>query len=139
MKSALIILASLLAASVSAFGKGPGGRPPPRDHAAVVAEMIGDYDLNEDDALDSAELEAAFKGIREARQAERRKQRKFDGEGRPGKRGGPPPRPEPSELIGEFDVNETGTLDAAELLSALDDMRAKRMAAKEQRRQERSE
>ncbi len=123
-----------MAANLSAR---PEGMPPPPDPETVVVDMFTDYDANENNSLDQAELVAALKGIREKHRAERQGNRPRmgrpgpDGEppadrpmkpGRGERRGPPPPEDIAPNLIQNFDTNGDGELNTEEMLAAMRSM-----------------
>ncbi|MEM9158231.1 MAG: hypothetical protein AAGB46_04210 [Verrucomicrobiota bacterium] len=135
MKTKLLTLA-IIATSAGAIaiakpGKGGpmGERPNPED---IVVELVADYDVNNDNALDQAELANGLVGMHEKRMAkmqEIREQRESEG-GPARPRGGFGERdrrgPEPSKIAGhmlvEFDADESGSLDTEELMAAVESM-----------------
>lgn len=132
MKTSLLAIAlatgTLAVSSLSARPQGMPPRPNPED---IVIEMFTEYDADENNSLNQAELVAAFEGLRAKHQADRQGERPRMERKAPqgdnqaarsnqGKRRGPPPPAEHAErLVQDFDTNGDSELNTEELLTAL--------------------
>ncbi|NEQ66736.1 MAG: hypothetical protein F6K21_14765 [Symploca sp. SIO2D2] len=123
-----LLTSTLLATSIGtmAFAKPEkGDRPDPEE---VVIELVSTYDIDENNALDEAELASGLEGLREQRRAKmkemREKRRAEIAEGGGDKRGpGKGRRMDPSKvashMIVQFDADDNDSLDSEELLEAM--------------------
>jgi hypothetical protein len=130
MNTKLLILTGVAITFIASTFAGDGGkkqkdRPDPEK---MVARMIENNDANEDSALNAEELQGALVQMHEKRKERMAKMREEYGD-REGK--GPyaegKKKRDPAEvaghLVAEFDFDESGSLDAEELLEALRSMR----------------
>ncbi len=137
MNAKLLILTGVAVTFIaSAFageeGKKAKDRPSPEE---MAARIIVNNDVDDDSALNPEELERFLVKMQERRKERMAKMRERhgDGEGKGPRAGGPRgeerKRPEPGEVaqnwIAEFDFDESGTLDGAELIEAMGSMRDK--------------
>ncbi len=118
---------AIVVSTAIAFAR-PGGdhrgeRPNPED---IVVEIVADYDANEDNVINVAELESAIAGLHEKRMAKMKafaEERDVDRPRRErehGKREMPEPSEIAARLVANFDETGDEALDTEELLSAVD-------------------
>ncbi len=131
MNTKLLIMSGLAVTFIASTFAGSGeGRKSTdrRSPEEMVARIIVKNDTNDDSALNVEELEGAIVKMQERRKERMAKMREQfgDREGK-GLRGEGRKRPEPAEVaeiwITEFDFDESGSLDGAELLEAMGSMR----------------
>ena len=136
------LLACLLATTVGStpalFAQGPrGAPPPPLDPETVAAESFAEFDADENNLLNEAELSGALQRMCENRMivmAERRADRQAANGYRPNRqvyrnkmRGPVDSTALAQSFIENFDANGDASLDVPELLAALEDRCQPRM------------
>ncbi len=133
MNTKLLALATIAFATTAASsfarheGKQFADRPDPED---IVAEIVAEYDVNEDNLITVDELESAIVGMHEKRIGHMKalaEKRGFDTDSeRPHHPRGDGFQPEPSDiaakLVAKFDNDGDEALDTEELMGAIDAM-----------------
>lgn len=123
------LIATLLAASAAVAQENENRplRPLPED---IVANMIVNYDADENNSLDKTELANALKGMRKLHREHRARVRERHEQSQQETRPHRKPQKHVENQISRFDKNNDHELNTEELLSMIDHMHKRRIHSK---------